>query len=156
MTDPRLADPTHTVPLVVPPTTETGPAAPTTRFADLPEAPPAYHAEPEPPKARTARKRRPLHPQEATVLAVAMTVLVLVVAKALVDANDVRTNVVDVLLYAVLAALVGIAVVGVGGGLIRPMQARWERLLDGPEDTGRQPDHTAVYPSEPTLAPRRY
>lgn len=32
-------------------------------------------------------------------------------------------------LVAVLATLAGILVVGVGGGLIKPMQARWERYL---------------------------
>jgi hypothetical protein len=34
---------------------------------------------------------------------------------------------------ALLAALAGIAIVGVGGGLVRPMQARWERWLGGIE-----------------------
>jgi len=34
---------------------------------------------------------------------------------------------------ALLAALAGIAIVGVGGGLVRPMQARWERWLSGVE-----------------------
>ena len=33
-------------------------------------------------------------------------------------------------LVAVLATVGGILVVGVGGGLVRPMQRRWERLLD--------------------------
>lgn len=34
------------------------------------------------------------------------------------------------ILWAVLFALSGIAIVGVGGGLIRPMQGRWERWLN--------------------------
>lgn len=34
---------------------------------------------------------------------------------------------------ALLAALAGIAIVGVGGGLVRPMQARWEQWLSGVE-----------------------
>jgi hypothetical protein len=37
-------------------------------------------------------------------------------------------------LYAALAALVGVIVVGVGGGLVRPMQARWERALSRMEE----------------------
>lgn len=37
-------------------------------------------------------------------------------------------------LTAVLAAIVGIAVVGVGGGLIRPMQERWGRWLSTLEE----------------------
>jgi hypothetical protein len=33
-------------------------------------------------------------------------------------------------LIAVLATVAGILIVGVGGGLVRPMQARWETWLD--------------------------
>ncbi|MCZ7417559.1 MULTISPECIES: mechanosensitive ion channel family protein [unclassified Streptomyces] len=36
-------------------------------------------------------------------------------------------------LVTVLATVGGILVVGVGGGLVRPMQQRWERWLDGAE-----------------------
>ena len=32
-------------------------------------------------------------------------------------------------LIAVLATIAGILIVGVGGGLVRPMQQRWERAL---------------------------
>jgi len=42
---------------------------------------------------------------------------------------EVATAVTTPVLIAVLATLGGIAVVGVGGGLIRPMQQRWERWL---------------------------
>ena len=37
---------------------------------------------------------------------------------------------VDAILYAVLAALVGIAVVAVGGGGIKTMSRRWEAVAD--------------------------
>jgi uncharacterized membrane protein len=37
-------------------------------------------------------------------------------------------------LITVLATIGGIAVVGVGGGLVRPMQARWDRWLNRAED----------------------
>jgi MFS family permease len=37
------------------------------------------------------------------------------------------------LLFAVLATIAGIAIVGVGGGLVRPMQQRWERMLNTAE-----------------------
>jgi Conserved TM helix len=40
------------------------------------------------------------------------------------------------LLVAVLATIAGIAIVGVGGGLIRPMQHRWERMLNRAETEG--------------------
>ncbi len=44
----------------------------------------------------------------------------------------------DRVLTAVLAAVVGIAVIGVGGGLVMPMSRRWERWLDAAEsEAGR-------------------
>jgi hypothetical protein len=42
----------------------------------------------------------------------------------------VATTVTTPILIAVLATLAGILIVGVGGGLVRPMQARWDRWLD--------------------------
>jgi hypothetical protein len=45
----------------------------------------------------------------------------------------VASSVVTAVLWALLLAIVGIAVVGVGGGLIRPMQHRWERMLNRAE-----------------------
>ena len=41
----------------------------------------------------------------------------------------IATTVTTPILVAVLAAIVGVIVVGVGGGLIKPMQARWESYL---------------------------
>jgi MFS family permease len=38
------------------------------------------------------------------------------------------------ILFAVLATVAGVIVVGVGGGLVRPMQQRWERMLNTAED----------------------
>jgi hypothetical protein len=45
----------------------------------------------------------------------------------------IATAVTTPILVAVLATIAGILVVGVGGGLVRPMQARWERWLDHAE-----------------------
>src|SRR5437762_4027500 len=42
----------------------------------------------------------------------------------------VATTVSTPILIAVLATIAGILIVGVGGGLVRPMQARWEAWLD--------------------------
>jgi len=42
---------------------------------------------------------------------------------------NIATYVTQTVLVAVLAALAGIVVVGVGGGLIKPMQERWEQSL---------------------------
>ena len=57
-------------------------------------------------------------------------------------------------LVAVLATIGGILVVGVGGGLIKPMQQRWENYLDKAEEEGRNvrqqlADRKSRGPSQP-------
>lgn len=47
---------------------------------------------------------------------------------------DIATTVTTPILIAVLAAIVGVVVVGVGGGLIKPMSARWEQYLNRAEE----------------------
>jgi len=49
---------------------------------------------------------------------------------AALDQLHIAANVVDAILYAALAALVGIAVVAVGGGGIKTMSQRWEAVAD--------------------------
>jgi hypothetical protein len=61
-------------------------------------------------------------------------IVLLVAGKAALDEVGVATSVTTPILYAVLATAVGITVVGVGGGLIRPMQRRWEDVLGRAED----------------------
>jgi len=46
---------------------------------------------------------------------------------------DVATTVTTPVLIAVLASLAGVVIVGVGGGLIKPMQTRWECYLTSAE-----------------------
>ncbi len=46
----------------------------------------------------------------------------------------IATAVTQPVLIAVLAAIAGIAIVGVGGGMVRPMQDRWERWLGNLEN----------------------
>jgi hypothetical protein len=53
-------------------------------------------------------------------------------------------------LIAVLTAIVGVIVVGVGGGLIKPMQTRWETYLNRIEAEG--PKAKAVADSSPSVA----
>ncbi|MEV0561138.1 hypothetical protein [Dactylosporangium sp. NPDC050588] len=50
----------------------------------------------------------------------------------------VATTVTTPILVAILASVAGILIVGVGGGLVKPMQARWERWLDRAETESTQ------------------
>ena len=64
----------------------------------------------------------------------AAQVLVLILGIiAAVNQIGVAASVTIPLLVALLATVAGIAVVGVGGGLIKPMQHRWERILNRAE-----------------------
>ena len=47
---------------------------------------------------------------------------------------EIATTVTTPILIAVLAAIVGVIVVGVGGGLIKPMSQRWEHYLNRAEE----------------------
>jgi hypothetical protein len=61
------------------------------------------------------------------------TASVLIVALGVIAALDqvrIATSVTQPVLIAVLATVAGVVVVGVGGGLIQPMQRRWEVWLD--------------------------
>src|SRR3954447_16326103 len=60
---------------------------------------------------------------------VAIVIVTLGVIAAL-DQVRIATSVTQPLLIAVLAMVAGVVIVGVGGGLIRPMQHRWEGWLD--------------------------
>jgi len=46
----------------------------------------------------------------------------------------VATTVTTPVLIAILASVAGVIIVGVGGGLIKPMQARWEGYLTKAEE----------------------
>jgi hypothetical protein len=65
-------------------------------------------------------------------VATAAQVLILTRHHAALNQIGVATSVPSVLV-AVLAAIVGVIVVGVGGGLVKPMQHRWERVLNRAE-----------------------
>ncbi|HTJ67199.1 MAG TPA: hypothetical protein VL551_06685 [Actinospica sp.] len=47
--------------------------------------------------------------------------------------TGIATSVSEPVLLTILATVAGVLIVGVGGGMIRPMQARWERMLDSAE-----------------------
>lgn len=60
----------------------------------------------------------------------------------------IATTVTTPVLVAVLATIGGILVVGVGGGLVKPMQSRWERYLGTVEDEApKMRAHVAASPS---------
>jgi mechanosensitive ion channel-like protein len=60
----------------------------------------------------------------------------------------VATTVTTPVLVAVLATIAGVIIVGAGGGLVRPMQGRWERWLDSAErETGAMREQVRQAPS---------
>lgn len=65
--------------------------------------------------------------------------LVLVLfGKAALDEVGIATTVTTALLYTVLTIIAGVTIVGVGGGLVRPMQDRWGAILDRTADQAQQ------------------
>ena len=65
---------------------------------------------------------------------------------------EVAQFVTQALTTAVLVAVVGTVIVGVGGGLVKPMQSRWETLLDKATDEG-QNAKAQVQASRPQARP---
>jgi hypothetical protein len=79
-----------------------------------------------------------------TASAVSAAIIALGVIAAL-DQIGVAAAVTEPVLIAVLATIGAILAIGVGGGLVRPMQDRWERILNSAErETGA---HLAAYQS---------
>ncbi len=61
---------------------------------------------------------------------------------------DVATSVTTPILIAVLAIIAGVIIVGAGGGLIKPMQQRWEAILTkGEEEAPKIAQHAKGAPS---------
>ena len=94
--------------------------------------------------------------------AAAGTLVMVLFAKAALDEVGVATTVTTALLYAVLATVAGVTIVGVGGGLVRPMQERWGGILDRAGDQTQQirqaqQDRTTAaataYPADPGAPP---
>ena len=97
-----------------------------------------------------------------SVLGTAAAVLIMFgFIKSALDQVGVATDVTGPVLYALLATVAGIAIVGVGGGLIAPMQHRWESILtkaDQEKDKikAQTSGGTEAYPADPnhtTTAP---
>ncbi|MEV0289614.1 MULTISPECIES: hypothetical protein [unclassified Kribbella] len=97
---------------------------------------------------------------------VAKAVQIFVIALGIIAALNqigVATTVTTPVLIAVLATVGGVIVVGMGGGLVRPMQQRWERWLNRAEQDfpnarardeayqrGREDAERSQYPREPS------
>ncbi|MEV4343876.1 hypothetical protein AB0J83_05300 [Actinoplanes sp. NPDC049596] len=88
------------------------------------------------------------------------TVIITLGVIAALDQVQIATSVTQPLLIAVLATVAGVVIVGVGGGLIRPMQARWETWLDRAatesttiRDQARAYAATRPSPSDPPATP---
>lgn len=64
---------------------------------------------------------------------VASVIILLGFVKAALDQVGIATTVTGPLLYAILGTVAGVVIVGAGGGLIKPMQGRWETMLNKAE-----------------------
>jgi hypothetical protein len=102
-----------------------------------------------------------------TVLANAVSILILLgFVKSALDQVGIATTVTGPLLYTLLGTVAGVIIIGAGGGLIKPMQSRWESMLDRAETESAtvraqaQSQAQAVsasdaYPSETVSSSRR-
>ena len=79
----------------------------------------------------------------AAIVAVALGV------SAALDQAGITAAVREPVLYTVLLTCGAILAIGIGGGLIRPLQARWERMLAAAEPAAEQSDRTEVPGSPP-------
>ncbi|MFI9150964.1 hypothetical protein [Streptomyces sp. NPDC053367] len=72
-------------------------------------------------------------PYGSTVAAIAWAAIVALGVIAALGQAGIATAITGPILYAALAMIVGVVVVGVGGGMIMPMRQRWERWLTAAE-----------------------
>ncbi|QNG37013.1 hypothetical protein F1C76_10790 [Geodermatophilaceae bacterium NBWT11] len=86
---------------------------------------------------------------------VASTVILALGVIAALNQLEIAQNVVNAVLYATLAALVGVVVVAVGGGGIVPMRQRWENALSKVEAEAPNMKREAANASSPREALRQ-
>ena len=95
------------------------------------------------------------------VLANVASVLILLgFVKSALDQVGIATTVTGPLLYAILGTVAGVVIVGAGGGLIKPMQSRWETMLNHAENEAANAKSqvssgsggTSTYPTEPAAS----
>ncbi|MGW7360179.1 mechanosensitive ion channel family protein [Streptomyces sp. NPDC054802] len=81
-----------------------------------------------------------------TLGTIAWAFIVALGAIAALSQAQIATSVTGPVLWAVLAAMAGVVIVGVGGGLIGPMRQRWEGWLATAEaETGRAKENVSAY-----------
>ncbi|MFG3338197.1 hypothetical protein [Glycomyces sp. NPDC048151] len=68
-----------------------------------------------------------------TVARICQVAIVFFGAVAAFGQVGIATTVTTPIMWTVLAMVAGVVIVGVGGGLVGPMRARWERMLDSAE-----------------------
>lgn len=70
-----------------------------------------------------------------SILANVASILILLgFVKAALDQVGIATSVTGPLLYTILGTVAGVIIIGAGGGLIKPMQGRWETMLNKAEN----------------------
>lgn len=69
---------------------------------------------------------------------IAQIAIIALASIAALNQIGIATSVTMPVLVAALATIAGILIVGVGGGMIKPMQQRWERMLDKAEVEGNK------------------
>ncbi|MBM2622388.1 hypothetical protein JIG36_43490 [Actinoplanes sp. LDG1-06] len=80
---------------------------------------------------------------------IASVVIVALGVIAALDQVGIATAITQPVLIAVLATVAGVLIVGVGGGLVRPMQRRWETWLDrAAAESSVIRDHARAYTAE--------
>ncbi|GAB3655233.1 mechanosensitive ion channel family protein [Glycomyces tarimensis] len=94
-----------------------------------------------------------------TLARIAQVAIVFIGAVAATSQVGIADSVTQPLLWTVLAAVAGVVIVGVGGGLIQPMRQRWERMLNTAENETSKMRSTTQSTSDPlgqTYTSERY
>ncbi|MCH7232848.1 hypothetical protein L0U85_18605 [Glycomyces sp. L485] len=82
-----------------------------------------------------------------TLARIVQVAIVFVGAVAALGQAGIADSVTGPLLWAVLASVAGVIIVGVGGGLIAPMRERWERMLSTAEGEAAKVKTTTARPA---------
>lgn len=85
-----------------------------------------------------------------SVARIAQVAIVFIGVVAATSQAGIADSVTQPLMWMVFAAVAGVVIVGVGGGLITPMRERWERMLNSAEnETSKMKSSTRQSPSDP-------